>query len=156
MFIDDINVNEQFYWTRKMAPKNIHIKEAYAILVALRKKSSLLKNRMLLMMCDNQIVCSAINHGSKASSELNDLILEIYKVAREHNIDIRAEYVRSTEQLADEPSRTFDFNDSKLTDQAFREVVEKLGQSPTVDAFASEENAKTQSFMPFLFRKLRS
>jgi hypothetical protein len=147
MFIDEIKINEPFYWTRKMAPKHIYMKEAYAILVTLRKKGSLLKNRRLLMMCDNQIVCSAIYHGSKASSELNDVVLEIYEIARKHNIDLRAEYVRTSEQLAEEPSRTFDFNESKLTDEAFRELERKWGQSPTVDAFASEENAKTESFV---------
>ena len=147
MFIDEVKVNEPFYWTKKMAPKNIYLKEAYAILVTLRKKGSLLKNRRLLMMCDNQIVCSAIYHGSKASSELNDVVLEIYEIARKYNIDLRAEYVPTKEQLADEPSRTFDFNESKLTDEAFRELVKKWGKTPTIDAFASEENAKLKSFI---------
>jgi len=147
MFIDELKVNEPFYWTKKMAPKNIYMKEAHAILIALKKKGSLLKNRRLLLMCDNQIVCSAIYNGSKASSDLNDLILEIYEVARKYNIDLRAEYVVTTEQLADEPSRTFDFNECKITDLAYAELIRKWGSSPSVDAFASEENARSKRYV---------
>ena len=147
IFIDGLKINEPFYWSKKMAPKNIYMKEAFAILVMLRKKGSLLKNRRLLIKCDNQIVCSAIYHGSKASPELNDLILAIYDIARKHNIDLRAEYVDTKNQLADEPSRTFDYNESVLTKEAFIELTERWGCEPTVDAFASEVNAKAKSYI---------
>jgi hypothetical protein len=147
IFIDGLKIDEPFYWSKKMAPKNIYMKEAFAILVMLRKKGSLLKNRRLLVKCDNQIVCSAIYNGSKKSSELNDLILAIYDLARKHNIDLRANYVDTKNQLADEASRTFDYNESKISDKAFSELIAKWGMTPTVDAFAAEENARQRSYV---------
>jgi hypothetical protein len=147
LFIEETRSCEPFYWTEKDAEKTIYMKEAIAILVALKRKGSLLKNRRVLLKCDNQIVCSAIDNGSKASSDLNDTILNIYEVARSHNIDIRAEYVNTKSQLADEPSRTFDFNECKITDSAFAELTKLWGKTPTVDAFATAENTRCEAFV---------
>jgi hypothetical protein len=147
IYIDGLKIDEPFYWSKKMAPKDIYMKEAFAILVMLRKKGSLLQNRRLLVKCDNQIVCSAIYNGSKKSSELNDLILAIYDLARKHNIDLRANYVDTKNQLADEASRTFDYNESKISDKAFSELIAKWGMAPTVDAFAAEENARQRTYV---------
>jgi hypothetical protein len=147
LYIDETKSCEPFYWTKKDAGKNIYMKEAIAILVALRRKGSLLANRRVMLKCDNQIVCSAIYNGSRASSDLNDVVLNIWEVARKHNIDIRTEYVNTKEQLADEPSRTFDFNECKVTDKAFAEIKREWGKSPTIDAFAASENTRCSSYI---------
>ena len=146
LYIEELKASEPFYWPDSMASKNIYMKEAYAILIALRRKGSLLRNRRVLMECDNQIVCSAFYNGSK-KSDLNDLILNIYDEARKYNIDMRIEYVNTNDQLADEPSRTFDFNECKITDKAYREILEKWSVTPTLDAFATAENRRCESYI---------
>lgn len=147
LYIGETRSCEPFYWKDGDATKNIYMKEAIAIEIALRRKGSLLSNRRVMLKCDNQIVCSAIFNGSRSNPALNDVIINIWNLARKHNIDIRVEYVNTKEQLADEPSRTFDFNECKVTDVAFREILNKWGETPTVDAFAATENHRCDRYV---------
>ncbi|CAG5101403.1 Oidioi.mRNA.OKI2018_I69.YSR.g17054.t1.cds [Oikopleura dioica] len=134
--VENLGAKEPFYWPKGFENEDIFMKEAYAILVLLQRKGSLLKNRRVLIKCDNQVVCSALYHGSR-TGRLNEMVFRIYEAAERHNI----------EQLADEPSRTFDFNESEITDEAFDEITRAWKRKFTLDAFATKENARTERYI---------
>ncbi|CAG5105575.1 Oidioi.mRNA.OKI2018_I69.chr1.g2252.t1.cds [Oikopleura dioica] len=144
--IENLGEKEPFYWPKGFESEDIFMKEAYAIYIMLKRKGSRLKDRRILIKCDNQVVCSALYHGSRVG-RLNSLIHRIYEVADEWNIDVRVDYVNTKEQLADEPSRTFDFNESEITDEAFKECCSYWGETPTIDAFATKENARAERYI---------
>ncbi|CAG5101477.1 Oidioi.mRNA.OKI2018_I69.YSR.g17127.t1.cds [Oikopleura dioica] len=75
------------------------------------------------------------------------MVFRIHEAAELHNIDLRVDYVNTKEQLADEPSRTFDFNGKEITDEAFDEISRAWPQKFTLDAFATKENARTERYI---------
>ena len=58
-----------------------------------------------MIHCDNMAVVSSVNGGSSKTPELMVLIRELYFQQVMHNFEFRLLYVKTSENIADLPSR---------------------------------------------------
>lgn len=117
----------------------IHLKEAEALLKAVQSLGLEIKNHRLDILTDNKAVLfSWQNQGSK-NRDLSCIMKQIFQYLFEHNIEMNLEYVPSKANLADEPSRLVDIQDTMLR-RATWGTVEDLFGPHTVDLMACDSN----------------
>lgn len=128
----------------------IHVKEAEAVKRAVEALGRDAQNGRLVVKVDNKAVVDAWwNYGGSRDNSLNDILKQVWTLARIHNLDIRLEYVASADNQADEMSRSRNIGDCALMNEAWKIVEETFGPH-TVDGMALQSNAKTDRFFaPF-------
>ena len=80
-------------WPSSWEQKHITIKEFFPIVLALKMWSSHLRDRRLLILCDNQSVVCIINSQSSRDSSLMSLVRMMTVTIMQFNIVIRAKHV---------------------------------------------------------------
>ena len=80
-------------WPSSWEQKHTTIKELFPIVPALKMWSSHLRNRRLLILCDNQSVVYIINNLSSRDSSLMSLVRMMTVTIMQFNIVIRANHV---------------------------------------------------------------
>jgi hypothetical protein len=96
---------------------------------------------------DSQSALFALWNGGSRVHRKNEIIKEIWRLCFLHNIYmLEPEWIPSEANPADAPSRDQDRGDWQVSKSSFDRIVASLGVTPTVDRFASPENAKCQRF----------
>ena len=80
-------------WPSSWEQKHIAIKELFPIVLALKMWSTHLRDRRLLILCDNEAVVYVINKQSSRDSSLMSLIRTLTVTLMQFNIVIRAKHV---------------------------------------------------------------
>ena len=84
----------------------IHVRELLAVCVAVSTFHTALSNSKVTFMVDNMAICYAINAGTIRCPESMNLIRSLYYMLCKYNIDCKAQYIRTDENvLADALSR---------------------------------------------------
>ena len=105
---DAIEMRQSFTWRKLMAVK-------HALQV-----SALLKEHHVKWFTDNQGVPAIVKSGS-SKVYLHKLALDIFFLAKEHNITIDVDWIpREENEIADYLSKIVDFDDWKVKDSYFR------------------------------------
>ena len=122
-------------------------KEILAIFFALVHFAEKVRNSTVLLYCDNQqAVYSFISDGSRVP-RVNEILIDIYRLAKILNIDIPIAWIPTHLQIGDEPSRIIDLNEEFLPQMYFDTISEALPFTPEVDAMASIANTKCSKFI---------
>ena len=83
-----------------------NFQEMFAILTAVTIWGGKLKNKQILIYCDNETAVSIINSGTCKSSKMMIIVRKIFFVCAEHNISIFSEHIPGySNELADSLSR---------------------------------------------------
>ena len=124
---------------------HINIKELKTVLIAMRYFSDLIKDKTVLVLCDNSTAVSYIDkQGGLKSHKLYSTTFLIYSLAKKLNIDLQIRHVAGAlNVIADRLSRqgknvTIEWSLNPIT---FKAICEALG-TPLIDLFATEENFK--------------
>ena len=89
-----------------LAEMPIHFRELLAVCKGIATFGEQLKDSKLKVMVDNQAICFAINSGSIKCVQSMELIRTLYYLLCTHNIDIKAEYIHTKDNVwADALSR---------------------------------------------------
>ena len=110
---DDLLLPSKWYTVKmgkwKYTTEHITLKEAKALLIAIRRlsRSKLNRNKRHLILLDNLALVFAVGKGRAHSFELLRVLQRIAAVCLSCNITIRPRWVRSEVNVADAPSRGF-------------------------------------------------
>lgn len=119
----------------------IHLKEAEAVLKVLQALGNRLENRRVDLLVDNMAVLSVWENQGGRDRSLNQITKAIFFWVSRYNVDLRMQYVPSSENEADQPSRVCSFGDSTLTDVSWQRVESRYGPH-TVDLMALDSNVQ--------------
>ena len=140
-----INQEERtFYWKSTDQHKHINIKECLAIEAYIITNSHLIKNKRIHFLCDNMTVVLTFFKGSKVP-ELNNVILNINKLAIELNCIFTIQHVTTDIQEADEASRLVDYKEEIISDESWPIIIQKFG-IPDIDCMANFANKKCEKY----------
>jgi hypothetical protein len=142
----------QIVWSEALDPRlqdlsDIMEMELAAKLAALLQWGSELNGKVLRFVGDSQSALFAFWNGGSRVQRKNEIIKEIWRLCFLHNIYmLEPEWIPSEANPADAPSRDQDKGDWQVSRSSFNRIVASLGVTPTVDRFASPENAKCPRF----------
>ena len=153
--IEKWKLSEKFAWEEDLAAAHIGIKEAAAIRMALEWYGSKLQQKRVTFLCDNDSVVQGAINGSK-DPRMNDQLIRIWAIAQKRKIDMKIEWVSTKLQKADEPSRTIDAREQKMTRNGFTYLQSHLKQQLEIDVAATvriaspaaKTNILNQSLIP--------
>ena len=84
----------------------IHVRELLAVCIAVSTFHQVLSNKKVIFMIDNMAICYAVNAGTIKCPESMNLIRSLYYMLCKYNIDCKAQYIRTDDNvLADSLSR---------------------------------------------------
>ncbi|KAI8477846.1 hypothetical protein Bbelb_444210 [Branchiostoma belcheri] len=123
-------------WSQRERALHINIKEALAV--------------------DNQAVMHAWKAQGRKSKQMFDVLKEIFSLTLRMNCALSMSYVRSADNPADMPSRSFSEVDMALTEDAWETLELELGPHG-IDCMAMPSNARLHNFIaPFPTRQARA
>ena len=117
----------------------IHLKEADAIIKAIKSLGLSVRNHRLDILTDNQSVIAVWENQGGRDKLLNDIMKDLFKLVCENNIDLHLQYISSSLNVADAPSRLLSLSDSKLSAESWSRVEERYGPH-TVDLMSLDSN----------------
>jgi len=135
-------------WEAQMRDKHINILEMEAVFRTCQHFQDQLKNKSVLVKCDNSTVVSYVNkEGGTRSPSLGMLTWKLLIWAQERKIVLTAEHLPGVQnQVADRLSREFVSPlEWRLNPAVVQRVFLRWGV-PLIDLFASVENRQTQVF----------
>ena len=150
--IEEWKLSEKFAWDEEYAEDHICIKEAVAVKYALEWYAPKLKGKRVTFLVDNSSVVDGAKSGSR-DIRMNRILVRIWEVALKWEIDLKLEWVSTKLQKADEPSRTIDTREQKLTDEGFAYLQAHLEQELEVDVAATVRSKSEKSNQTKEFRK---
>ena len=134
-----------FQWDLSEYHYAIHYKELIIIEKGIISLGRRLRNTRLKILCDNQIVVSAwINDGIK-DHKFSRIIRRIRRYCRKINLFLHIEWVPTSIQAADAPSRATHTHDARL--RTHIRTIMKTVFEPTVDLTSSYENRACANFV---------
>jgi hypothetical protein len=131
-----------------MLSKHINILEMEAVFRTCHHFQDQLRDKLVLIKCDNSTVVSYINkEGGTRSPSLGMLAWKLLIWAEKRNISLTAEHIPGVENcLADKLSRTFASPlEWRLNPSVVQKIFHQWG-TPLIDLFASADNRQTQVF----------
>ena len=132
-------------WDRSEAKESSTWRELKAVLLVLASIAHKLANNNVKWFTDNMNVAHIIVVGSR-NSKLQALALEVFKVARKHNIRLEPEWIpREDNVRADYLSRIVDLDDWMLNPKVFSQIDQIWGPH-SVDRFANANNNQVNRF----------
>ncbi|CBY07384.1 unnamed protein product [Oikopleura dioica] len=134
--VEEWNISEKFAWDEEYASDHICIKEAVAVKYALEWYAKRLENKKVTFLVDNSSVVEGAVSGSK-DLKMNRILVRIWETALKFNMDLKLEWVSTTLQKADEPSRTIDTREQRLTEAGFAYLQAHLQEKLEVDVAAT-------------------
>jgi hypothetical protein len=134
------------FWSPAEAAKHITWRELRALRLFIESHLQYLEGRRLLMDEDNQAVVAMVLSFTSKSTELVAELRLLAAVLEEHDIDLRARYIRSKDNVvADYYSRIARRREYTVSRDIFDTVQAWWGRC-TVDAFASDASALLPRF----------
>jgi len=110
-----------------------------------------MRNTVLVCHMDNENAALICKKGS-GKPRLQSYAIRIANICAESNIQIRPIWIpRTINTLADALSKSIDYEDYSVTNLFFEEICSDFLQTPEVDCFASDWNAKTKNFFSLTF-----
>ena len=106
--------------------RSIHLKEAEAILRVLESLKGLILDSRVDLLTDNMAVLSVWERQGGRDRSLNEITKRIFELVTTHNCDLHMQYVPSESNEADAPSRTLNYSDACLSENAWQLVEESL------------------------------
>ena len=132
-------------WCPSQLLEHINILELRAVLLAIRKFAPLLKNKVVLVLCDNSVAVSHLERGGGIHSwKLYSLSWLIFSLTSKLAITLHVRHIPgSLNVIADRLSRKDQVMQTEwsLHPQVFRSVC-KTYFTPLIDAFATSDNTK--------------
>ena len=122
------------YWLDNS--QDINVLEAQALLHSLLLFREYLISSRVDVHTDNRVLKSALENGGCSSSEVNDVLKDIFRSCREYNF---SHDVPSGETSADLPSRSRSDTDCMLSNSAW-EQVERLFEPHKLDLMSLDSN----------------
>ena len=121
-----------------LAPFPIHVKEAYAILIAIKSYGKKYYRKRLIVFCDNESVVASWNGRGSRDIHLARVLSELSRFCHDNEIHLTLKWVATDKQLADEPSRCISHNFARLKNNFAEKLVSKLNVN--LDLFASPDD----------------
>ena len=122
---------------------HVNIKELQTILIAMRQFSQLIRDKTVLVLCDNSTAVSYVEkQGGLRSHQLYTTTFLIYTLAERLHVDLQVRHVAGAlNVIADRLSRkgTKIKSEWSLHLVTFKAICETLG-TPQIDLFATSEN----------------
>ena len=139
------DIKEEFgdFW-EKDDDRPIHLKEAGALLNALRSSKEIIENHRVDVFVDNMPLLHAWENQKGKDPRLNQMMKELYKVCQECNICLKLHYINSKGNPADSGSRSISLSDSTLSLEKWQ-IVEKAFGPHSVDLMALDSNCMRDS-----------
>ena len=134
-----------FQWDISEYHFAIHYKELLIIEKGIISLGRRLLNTRLKVLCDNKIVCAAFANDGVRDHKFTRILRRIKKYCRKLNLLLTVEWVPTSIQAADMPSRSTHTHDARLRTHIRTSVVTTFG--PTVDLCASYENRVCSRFI---------
>ena len=129
------------FWRPQQRPHHITWKELVAVRLSLQSFLRQLAGRSVHLWSDNTAVVRIVTTGSSRSLDLMQELRKLWQFCAEHDIRLKADYVRTAINIADPWSRITDKTDWKLNPTHFARAAHRWG-TPTVDRFATSNNAQ--------------
>ena len=133
------------FWRQHQRPHHITWKELLAVRLSLQAFLRMLARHAVQLWCDNIAVVRIVTTGVSRSPFLMQELRKLWAVCAEHDIRLKAEYVRSAINIADPWSRIVDKSDWKLNPTEFQRAARRWGM-PTIDRFATANNAQVPRY----------
>ncbi|KAI8487678.1 hypothetical protein Bbelb_346710 [Branchiostoma belcheri] len=143
-------------WSQRERALHINIKEALAVRYVMEAAGDRCRNARVQLQVDNQAVMHAWKAQGRKSKQMFDVLKEIFSLTLRMNCALSMSYVRSADNPADMPSRSFSEVDMALTEDAWETLELKLGPHG-IDCMAMPSNARLHNFIaPFPTRQARA
>ena len=126
------------YFTDLAEP--IHVKEAQAVLKTLQALQDSLKDCRVDLLTDNQALIAAWQRQGSKSKTLNDILKSLFSITIRLNLDLQMQYINTSINPADAPSRTLSSRDAMLSESCWQEIESNFGPH-TCDLMALDSNA---------------
>ncbi|KAI8493826.1 hypothetical protein Bbelb_281730 [Branchiostoma belcheri] len=111
---DKESITYSDYWSQQDRVLHINIKEAKALVYAIRAAKTWVNSARVTAKVDSKVVQAAWEREGGTSRELNDAIKELFWATVEANIALKLVYVESASNPADAPSRSLSKLDARL------------------------------------------
>ena len=137
----------QRMFTEKQQTTPIYHKEALAIYWMLLEFEDELSGKIIYHFCDNESVCGAFKALGSKTELMNAPILAIYKKLHEMKSTLKMFWISTKYQIADEKSRTIEWNEEYLPFLYFHRLCRQQCFFPKVDVMATEANSKCDEYI---------
>ena len=127
------------YWP-KDDNRPIHMKELDAVVSTLRTLSAVVKNARVDLSIDNKAVLHAWKGQGFKNISLSRALKSLFQVVAGLNIDLKMEYISSSMNPADAPSRKVSAQDAKLHETHWECLEDRWGPH-TCDLMTLDSNA---------------
>ena len=136
-------------WSQEEAVHHINVKEALAVLFALRAfRPILISNGWhdLAFAVDSATVLGALRRLTSRSERVRCVVDEIWSLCRELDLRFSIHWIASASNPADQWSRIQDHEDWKLDPSLFQWACRRFNTYPTIDWFATANNRQVPRF----------
>ena len=141
-------ITKQWFFDENIQQLPIYYKEALAILWMLQA-FPILNQKRILHFCDNTNVVDSFNNLGSKTERLNTIITDIYKQLHVMKSTLLMKWVSTHYQIADEESRTINYNEEYVPKSEFKNLCKKFTVVPDIDLFASRSNFKCSNWINF-------
>ena len=125
---------------------HISWKELKAVHYSVESFLSVLAGQQVLLWEDNTAVVAALTTMVSRTPHIMRALRELQRLLAMHNVVLRARYIASEDNPADYWSRLRDPSDWQLHPSLFQEACVRWGAVPTVDRFATANNAQVPRY----------
>lgn len=132
----------------KVANRHINGLELLAVLKGVEHFKEELRNKNILLRCDNSTAVYYVNNmGGQSSLACNEIAKSIWSLCIDIDIWITASFIAGKQNIqADKLSRLKPNTELSLSDKAFKIIQERFG-TPDIDMFASDVNKKCSRYV---------
>ena len=136
-------------WSKEESLEHINFLELKAVILSIEEFLPSLREKNVLIRCDNSTVVFYINKfGGTKSKKLCYLTLNLWKTLRNNSIMCKASHISGfNTKLADYLSRFSHNHEYSLKTEAFSFINSCLSFELELDIFASKENKKLPSYV---------
>lgn len=133
------------YWSEQQRQLNISTKEMLALVNTVKALPACIKDCRLDAFVDSKVLIGAWEGQGSRSAQLTKATKELFWVLSDRNLQLCLSYVRSSDNLADDPSRRLSRMDSGLSKKAWSTVQRSFGGrvGHSIDLMALDSNSVT-------------
>ena len=137
---DDLEMRK-FSMPLWLCSQGIHVKEAYAIVIAVESYGDELFNRRIVILCDNRSVVDSWEGDGARDIPLARMLKRLRKKCTDCKLNLKLKWVPTDQQAADAPSREITHVFARLKRNFGSRLVRSLGVN--LDLFADPGNVLT-------------
>ncbi|KAK3713859.1 hypothetical protein QZH41_001889 [Actinostola sp. cb2023] len=142
--LDESPFSVHDYWTDSCRYYPIVVKEARALVMTLQAGKSLIANSRLDVHTDNMVFMQFWLKQGGDNSQLNDALKELSATLLEYNVTASFQFIHSSCNPANFPSRTLSDKDCMLSKSAWMKVNSRFGPH-TLDLMSLDSNAQKEA-----------